>query len=382
MPEETILIVDDETANLQKLRRTFINHYRVLSANTGKEALELVRQHDSIAVIVADQRMPDMTGIEFLRETLELQPHAVRIILTGFTDVDVLMDAINSCKVYRYIVKPWDPPDLLMTVERGLEARHLAVENEIFRKELIRRERMARELEIAREIQRYILPSACPTLPGYEMAVEYHPAREVGGDLYDFSLDSNPSRLHVVLGDVSGKSIPAALYGAVFSGQLRTLLPQSMSPSSMLALLNRNLIARYQGSNFIAVAYLQLDLADGNGILANAGMPFPYLLSKGGVSHISIPGVPLALMEGASYDEARIHLDLGDTLILASDGTTDAVDPQGRMFDPKQFLDCILRHTNEDPAALAANLYRDIVGFAGGTEAGDDVTIIAIKRRA
>jgi len=382
MSEETILIVDDEIANLQKLRRTFINHYSVLSASTGKEALELVRRYDNIAVIVADQRMPDMTGIEFLRETLELQPHAVRIILTGFTDVDVLMEAINSCKVYRYIVKPWDPPDLLMTVESGLEARRLAIENEVFRKELIRRERLARELEIAREIQRYILPAACPELPGYEMAVEYHPAREVGGDLYDFSLDSSPSRLHIVVGDVSGKSIPAALYGAVFSGQVRTLLPQSIEPSEMLALLNKTLITRYQGNNFVAVTYLQLDLVDGNGILANAGMPFPYLLSNGGVTRINIPGVPLALMEEVSYDEARIHLNIGDTLILVSDGTVDAVDPQGRMYDPKQFLDCILRHSDEDPAALVANLYREIVEFSGEMEAGDDVTIIAIRRQA
>ena len=190
-------------------------------------------------MIVADQRMPDMTGVEFLRHTLVPLPHAVRIILTGFTDVEVLMEAINSCKVFRYIVKPWDPPDLLMTVERGLEAHQLAVENERFRRELVRRERLARELEIAREIQRYILPPECPSIENYEMAVEYHPAREVGGDLYDFDWDPATGTLQVVIGDVSGKSIPAALYGAVFSGQMRTLFAHSTSPAQMLAFLNR-----------------------------------------------------------------------------------------------------------------------------------------------
>ena len=122
MSQETILVVDDEIANLQKLRRTFINRHSVLAASSGGEALNLARQNSDIAVIIADQRMPDMTGVDLLRQTLDILPHAVRIILTGFTDVDVLMEAINSCKVYRYIVKPWDPPDLLMTVERGLEA--------------------------------------------------------------------------------------------------------------------------------------------------------------------------------------------------------------------------------------------------------------------
>src|SRR5207247_5957987 len=122
--EHKILVVDDEMANLQKLQRTFVNRYPVLVASSGREALKFVEKESDIAVIVADQRMPDMTGIDFLRQTLEPLPHAIRIILTGFTDVEVLLDAINSCKVFRYMVKPWDPPDLLMTVERGRSEEH------------------------------------------------------------------------------------------------------------------------------------------------------------------------------------------------------------------------------------------------------------------
>src|SRR5207249_9547338 len=125
------------------------------------------------------------------------------------------LDAINSCKVFRYMVKPWDPPDLLVTVERGLEAYRLAVENERFRKELIRRERLARELEIAREIQSYILPREFPSLDGWEMAAEYHLAREVGGDLFDFDWYPATNTLLIVIGDVSGNSIPESLYVSV-----------------------------------------------------------------------------------------------------------------------------------------------------------------------
>ena len=125
MEEVKILVVDDEIANLQKLRRTFVDRYPVLAAGSGREALELIRTNDGIAVIIADQRMPDMTGMDLLRQTLRILPDAIRIILTGYTDVDVLMEAINSCKVFRYIVKPWDPPDLLMTVERGIESYRL-----------------------------------------------------------------------------------------------------------------------------------------------------------------------------------------------------------------------------------------------------------------
>jgi sigma-B regulation protein RsbU (phosphoserine phosphatase) len=381
MSEQTILIVDDEIANLQKLRRTFVNRYPVLAASSGKEALELVHNNRNIAVIVADQRMPDMTGIEFLRQTLEILPDAVRIILTGFTDVDVLMEAINTCKVFRYMVKPWDPPDLLMTVERGLEAHRLAAENARFRKELIRRERLARELEIAREIQRYILPPQCPAPEGYEMAVEYHPAREVGGDLYDFDWDPSTGFLQVLIADVSGKSIPAALYGAVFSGQVRSLFARCMSPAEILSFLNMNLMARYQVSNHIAVAFLRLNLRDGLGVIANGGMPFPYLVKEGVVSRLEVSGIPLGLFEGITYEEIPLKIETGDILILTSDGTTDAMNTEDQLYDMSRFMEAIRLHSSEEVSVMVKNLHLGISQFAGNPEVGDDVTILALRRR-
>ncbi len=380
MSEDKILVVDDEPANLQKLQRTFVNQYPVLSAGSGREALRLVGAHEGIAVIIADQRMPDMTGVEFLRRTLEPLPDAVRIILTGYTDVDVLMDAINSCKVFRYIVKPWDPPDLLMTVERGLESHRLAIENARIRKELIRRERLARELEIARDIQRYILPASCPALNGYEMAVEYHPAREVGGDLYDFDYDAAASEIAVVIGDVSGKSIPAALYGAVFSGQMRTLFGNFMSAAETLGFLNLNLLERYQVQNFIAVSYLRLNLVTGIGSFANGGMPYPYLVREGEVAQIIVPGVPLGLLGEARYDQIPLRLEKGDTLLLTSDGTTDAMNSSGEIYDLSRFMESIRRHCREDTAQFVKSLHRSIVEFTQGAEVNDDVTILALRR--
>ncbi len=380
MSEDKILVVDDELANLQKLRRTFVNRYPVLAASSGNEALRLVRDNDGIAVIIADQRMPDMTGVEFLRRTLEPLPEAVRIILTGYTDVDVLMEAINSCKLFRYVVKPWDPPDLLMTVERGLEAYRLTLENARFRKELIRRERLSRELEIAREIQRYILPTACPPLQGYEMAVEYHPAREVGGDLYDFDFEPGGTSLGIMVGDVSGKSIPAALYGAVFSGQIQTLYSRRMTPAEALQFLNRSLIARYPVQNYIAVSYLRLDLPTGQAQLANGGMPYPYLVRAGDVSQVSAAGLPLGLLEDSAYDQHSLQLENGDLLLLASDGATDAVNPAEEIYDQARFVESIRRHSGESAERLVKNLYREISEFAEGGDINDDVTIVALRR--
>ncbi len=115
-----ILIVDDEAANLRALERLFRKNHHVLTAQSGDEALALLEQHD-VALLITDQRMPVMTGIELLQKTVPLRPHMVRILLTGYTDVSTLIEAINCGHVYKYVTKPWNNDDLCVTVSRALE---------------------------------------------------------------------------------------------------------------------------------------------------------------------------------------------------------------------------------------------------------------------
>ena len=115
-----ILIVDDEPANLRALERLFREDYEVLTAGSGAEALELL-QHHEVALLITDQRMPEMTGIELLKSTVSLRPRMVRMILTGYTDVEALVEAINCGQVYRYVTKPWSNEELRLTVRRALE---------------------------------------------------------------------------------------------------------------------------------------------------------------------------------------------------------------------------------------------------------------------
>jgi two-component system sensor histidine kinase/response regulator len=143
-----IMIVDDEPANLRLLERLFRNDYGVLTAESGAEALRLLQEHD-VALIITDQRMPEMSGIELLKRTAVIRPHMVRIILTGYTDVESLVEAINSGQVYRYVTKPWVNDDLRLTVSRALEhyetnkARH---ELEMINQRLVARLEEIREL--------------------------------------------------------------------------------------------------------------------------------------------------------------------------------------------------------------------------------------------
>lgn len=115
-----ILIVDDEPANLRTLARLFRDQYHVLTAGSGTEALELLDQHD-VALLITDQRMPGMTGIQLLKNTVSLRPRMVRMILTGYTDIEALVEAINCGHVYRYVTKPWNNDELRLTVKRALE---------------------------------------------------------------------------------------------------------------------------------------------------------------------------------------------------------------------------------------------------------------------
>lgn len=115
-----IIAVDDEPNNLRALERLFRHDYEVITAESGEEALRLLSEHD-VALVITDQRMPNMTGVELLKRTADIRPHMVRIILTGYTDVETLVEAINSGLVYKYVTKPWDNEELRLTVNRALE---------------------------------------------------------------------------------------------------------------------------------------------------------------------------------------------------------------------------------------------------------------------
>jgi signal transduction histidine kinase len=128
-----ILLVDDETDNLDALERIFRRKYNVLKASQGEDALSLLK-NQNVTIILSDQRMPKMTGVEFLRKSIAIQPNAIRILLTGYTDIESVIDSINSGQIYKYLTKPWDPHDLLNTIDKAVEKYEL--KNELKEKNL------------------------------------------------------------------------------------------------------------------------------------------------------------------------------------------------------------------------------------------------------
>src|SRR5215211_7209850 len=199
--------------------------------------------------------------------------------------------------------------------------------------ESMERERIEQELKVARSIQQASLPKEVPTLEGWQITPYYQPAREVGGDFYDF-FELEDGLVGVVVGDATGKGIPAALVAEATSNMLRAVAQAfgSVSPGEVLARVNETLLARIPQNMFVTSFYAILDPQKCTLSYANAGHNLPYLWHGGAAEELRARGMPLGLMAGMGYEEKETTLERGDGTLLYSDGLVEAHDPEGEMF--------------------------------------------------
>jgi serine phosphatase RsbU (regulator of sigma subunit)/predicted ester cyclase len=245
--------------------------------------------------------------------------------------------------------------------------------------ERIERERIEQELRVARSIQHASLPEEVPELVGWQISPYYQPAREVGGDFYDFHLLSE-DRLGVVVGDATGKGVPAALVMATTCGmlQLAARALDSPSPGEVLAQVNETLVTRIPTNMFVTCFYAILNPKRGHLVYANAGHDLPYLQHGGEAKELRARGMPLGLMPASSYEEKEIVLDAGQSVLFYSDGLVEAHDPEGQMFSFPRLRALVAEHTEE--GALGEYLLEKLYSFVGeGWEQEDDITLITLR---
>jgi predicted ester cyclase len=244
--------------------------------------------------------------------------------------------------------------------------------------EMRERERIEQELRVARSIQHASLPKEVPQLEGWQISPYYQPAREVGGDFYDFHLLSE-GRLGVVVGDATGKGVPAALVMSTTCGmlQLAARALDSPSPGEVLAQVNETLFARIPANMFVTCFYAILNPKRGHLVYANAGHDLPYLQHGGEAKELRARGMPLGLMPASSYEEKEIVLDAGESILFYSDGLVEAHDPEGQMFSFPRLRALVAEHTEE--GALGEYLLEELYSFVGeGWEQEDDITLITL----
>jgi len=245
--------------------------------------------------------------------------------------------------------------------------------------EIIERERIEQELNVARTIQKTLLPRQIPQLPGWQISAYWQPANAVGGDFYDFICFPD-GKFGLVVGDVTNKGIPAALVMASTRSVLRGVAEQLESPGRVLQRVNELIYPDMPRNMFVTCLYAILDPASGNLIYANAGHNLPYWRSRGGLEELKATGMPLGLMDDMVYEEMEIMMNPGDSLLLYSDGLVEAHNGQREMFGFPRLQHLIGSYSAGGPEMID-RLIRELANFSGPNhEQEDDVTLVAIER--
>jgi sigma-B regulation protein RsbU (phosphoserine phosphatase) len=257
----------------------------------------------------------------------------------------------------------------------------IAIENARLYQAVKRQERqLERDIAMAREVQLRLLPPTAPEHPHAEMAVRFLPARTIGGDLYDF-VDYGPNRTAIVLGDVSGKAAPAALFAALVSGIMRSAAAQLPEPARMLALLNDAIQERKLESQYVTMLFALWNDESQSLQVANSGAVQPIFCRAGQAVTVKAEGFPLGLFPDVTYEELTVATQPGDAIVFVSDGILDAENDKGEMYGHEQLSNLLCSHRDQPAQDIADTILADVARFQGGQERFDDETIIVLRVR-
>jgi serine phosphatase RsbU (regulator of sigma subunit)/predicted ester cyclase len=253
---------------------------------------------------------------------------------------------------------------------------------QLLEQERIERERIEQDLRVARSIQQASLPKEVPTLEGWQISPYYQPAREVGGDFYDF-FELRDGHLGIVVGDATGKGVPAALVMASARSMLRAVAQASDSAGDALRRVNDPLATDIPANMFVTCFYAILEPKSGSLTYANAGHDLPYLHRRSGAAEeLRARGMPLGLMPGMGYEEKHTIVEASEAALLYSDGLVEAHDPKGEMFGFPRLRALVAEHA-EEKRSLGDFLLEELHSFVGeGWEQEDDITLLTLRRSA
>ena len=375
-----ILVVDDEEDLELLVRQRFRRRIRkgdleFVFAHNGKEALEQLEENPDIRMVLSDINMPVMDGLTLLSQLETADSDVCAVIVSAYGDMANIRTAMNR-GAFDFVTKPIDFNDLQVTIEKTL--RHI----EMLQEALASRDRLValrQELLVASQVQTAVLPAALPVTEHFDVHASMTPAREIGGDFYDFfSLDDD--RMGLVIADVSDKGIPAALFTMVSRALLKAAARNHASPAKCLQEVNELVSQDNDACMFVTLFYAVLDLRDGRLVYSNGGHNPPRLVRAGEVQEVPATGdIALGIALDHEFHDSEIPLQIGDTLFLYTDGITEACNAAEDEFG-EQRLDDLLHELSDDGAAGTVEA---IVGaveeFAAGVAQFDDMTCMALR---
>jgi phosphoserine phosphatase RsbU/P len=257
----------------------------------------------------------------------------------------------------------------------------IAIENaRLYQQVLNHEQQLERDLSMARQVQLRLLPSTVPDHPHGEFAARFLPARSIGGDMYDFA-EYDANRSAIILGDVSGKAAPAALFAALVSGVMRAATASKPSPGEMLALLNDALQERRLDSQYVTMLYSVWNDDNRTLQVANAGAVPPIFCRSGEITTIRAEGLPLGMFPVAEYEEFSVSAQPGDAFLFVSDGITDAENTQGEMYGTERMEKILFEQRERSAGQIADAIFDDVGRFQAGQPRFDDETILVLRVR-
>jgi phosphoserine phosphatase RsbU/P len=380
-----ILVVDDEPDVELLIRQRFRRKIRDGGFNfefalNGEEALAKIHSDESIDIVMSDINMPVMDGLTLLSRLREMDRLLRTVVVSAYGDMQNIRVAMNR-GAYDFLTKPIDFEDFEITIQKtiqeieGVRAGHQA------RKQL---DDMEKELNVANRIQQSMLPRTFPPFPDrtqFEIYAAMEPAHSVGGDFYDFFL-IDETRLGFVIGDVSGKGVPAALFMAVTRTLLRATAMQGGSAAECIRYVNNVLAKQGEGTMYVTLLYAILDTATGKVDHCSAGHHAPLVFSKGETSprHAGEGGGLIAgLYDWAPCSGGALQLTPGDCLLLYTDGVTETFDPSGAMFGNAGMENNLRGNTGAPVEEIVKGLLSEVRGFLGSAPQSDDMTALAVR---
>lgn len=383
-----ILSVDDEL-DLEVLLTQYFRRqirkgeYEFAFAHNGLEALQKLLETPDFDIILSDINMPEMDGLTLLAKVNELKNPAMKcIMVSAYGDMDNIRSAMNK-GAFDFATKPIDLDDLSRTIEKAIEQVRYIRESQQEHNQL---ESIKNDLAIAGEIQQTILPRSFPPFPELTEVVDIYasmtPAKDVGGDFYDF-FQIDDERIGLVIADVSGKGVPASLFMAVSRTLLRATALRGVSSAECLTYANKLLCKESLDSMFVTVFYGIYHYKTGMMDYTNAGHNPPYLL-RGGRTVECLPvasNFVVGVFDDIEFESNTLTFGIGDTLLLYTDGVTEAFNDKREQFSESNLQDILASmHESSSAKEVVTTVLQSVKTFSGDYPQSDDITLLSLQR--
>ena len=383
-----ILSVDDE-APIELLMKQYFRRkikageYEFLFARNGAEALMVLENNPDIEIILCDINMPEMDGLTLLSKVNEMRNPALRVIMvSAYGDMKNIRQAMNN-GAFDFATKPIDMEDLSRTIEKAIAQIHYVHESQKEHTQLVS---LKVDLTSASEIQQYFLPRVFPPFPEdsdkVDIFASMEAAKDVGGDFYDF-FRIDEDRIALVIGDVCGKGIPAALFMVLSQTIILSKASQYTSAAECMTEANHLLASYSVESMFVTVFYVIYNTKTGQVTYCNAGHNPPHILrADGTVERLpKTKNVIVGVYDGVKYKEDTLQLEHGDTLVMFTDGVTEARNQAREEFGTERLNYMLKGLANTNCRQMVETVKAGLATFVDGAEQHDDITMLVIKRK-